>query len=135
METTETVQSTIVAEETSAKVRFVRNVNSGKENAKAPRFKAFLYLTGAFSGMVLETPIFKGDDGTFSVGVPGGRFAAIKAANSEITLPDGTEYLLSDPDPIGARKMDGWSGAILTAFHAFQQSEYKKPVQRVVFAG
>ena len=110
----ETVQ--IGQDENSAAVRFAKVVG-GKDGAKGPKYRAFIALSGAMCGLCLEAPIFQdGNTGQYSVGLPGGRFAALKP-NAHV-LQDGAMVYTAD-DPAGVAKLDRWQPAILTAFHAF----------------
>lgn len=132
MDTPETVQFTGTPD-TSLACRITRNVNSG-DGKKAPRFNYAISLPAPLNGLVVEGPIFKDEsDGSFSVGLPGGRFAAIKPEQERITGADGKEYLLATKDPVGSRKMEMWGPSIKAALLDYLRGDGKEPDQRVAF--
>lgn len=117
----QTVTSAAIAPETSLKVRFTPVV--GSKNAKAPKYRASIYLTGAMSGLVLEAPIFQDEKGSYSVSMPGGRFAALRPANEIVKVGD-LDIETTNLDPIGSKKADSWEprlkGALLKYLHSVE---------------
>lgn len=126
---TEIVSAAALVPENSVRVRF--SAVTGSKSAKAPKFRVALSLGAALAGLVLEAPIFQdAKDGSYSVGLPGGSFAALKAEPKTMTH-DGKLYILADTDPLGAAKLDQWSPQIMTAFHMFLTTG--KTEQRIIF--
>lgn len=116
-----TVQATAMVAQTSVGIRFLP-VSGGGE--KSPICRALMALPGPLSGLSLEFPVFK-KDGSYSVALPGGRFASMKAAHQ---INAAGEMLL-DVEVAGSLKLANLPSKILTAYHAFMQTNI--PLQHV----
>lgn len=117
------VSATAIVPQSSVAVRFLPVIGGGE---KSPICRALVSLAGPLKGLVMECPVFK-KDGSISVGLPGGRFAALKAAH-KVNLAG---EMLLDVEEGGSLILANLPGKILTAYHAFTQTN--QPLQAIAF--
>lgn len=117
----QTVTATAQVVQTSVGIRFLPVIGGGE---KSPICRALMALPGPLSGLSLEFPVFK-KDGSYSVALPGGRFASMKAAHQV----NAAGEMLLDVEVAGSIKLANLPSKILTAYHAFTQTN--QPLQHV----